>query len=428
MAKTLRRHTARIALSCIVSLAAQGLAQNQIHGEKPVPAEIYPQLYVLAETVVENQWNSAPNLINSPADLRQVEPGQCVRFAVLATGDNRNQLLATAKFGFNLTFAGRTQNFATEPPAIVKQGKPEGGDLVTEALAAAGIRNPFASTCSIAASQARWCIPADTKDEMATIQATVVLGDGKTFVLKSRAVEVKTLATARSVVPFTDMNTLGAWIQHYYAEPDPAQILPALRFIASDEKARFMPNIMTFFREVLKADPTAANDLIRALPAEERPVRIYTIPLLSEAGYPTESLLSGFKESERTVINSIHLPNPFDPTPDRNLPGRMDMLWAVFFATGRIEPVRAVASMLAWRADYDAFMLMQKSGKAPLEANETVVRGVTYGAAGWSLNALSRSHGLVADYIDALKESADTPATIRKELASVHTNPAFTKQ
>ena len=69
--------------------------------------------------------------------------------------------------------------------------------------------------------------------------------------------------------------------------------------------------------------------------------------------------------------------------------------------------------MLAWRSDYDDFVQMQKSGHRPTEVTGSIMRGVVYTAAGWSLNALSLNDGLVADYIDALKSSPDTPAVDR---------------
>jgi hypothetical protein len=189
-----------------------------------------------------------------------------------------------------------------------------------------------------------------------------------------------------------------------------------------------MPNIMVFFAEALRASPVTAMEIIRALPKEDRSVRVYSIPLLGESGYDTASLLSGVSEDEKGATTSMHLPDPFDLKPDRMLPSRMDMLWASFFATGRIEPVRAVASMLAWREDYEKLMAVQKSGQKPTELTESIMRGVLYSGAGWSLNALSRNDGVVADYIDALRASPDTSAQVKEELAHVHTNPAFTKK
>lgn len=428
--KTVRLLIPGITLFCIVSAApVLPQAQDQAYPpKKPVPTQTYPELFVLADEVVEEQWKATLSLVNGPSDLKQVEPGQCIRFGVLASGEERDRLLTSAKLGFEFSFAGRAQTFTAELPEAVKQVKPEGGDFVTHVLSVAGIKNPLSSMVSIAASRARWCVPLDAPDGTATIRAAVITSDGKSFAVNPRSVDVKSFQTSRKNPPFKDMATFAPWLQRYHSSPDPSELLPGLRITASDEKARFMPNIMLFFVEALKASPTAANDLLQALPAEDRSVRIYSIPLLSEAGYATGPLLSSIKEDERTVIDSVHLPDPFDIKPDRTLPSRMDMLWAVFFATGRIEPVRAVASMLAWRADYDKFVEMQKSGQRPTEITDSIMRGVVYSTAGWSLNALSRNDGLVADYVDALKSSPNTPANVKDELANLFTNPAFTKK
>jgi hypothetical protein len=430
MARSVRRGTHLLILSGILlGIVVVAGAQDQVYPtKKPVATKIFPDLFVLDNRVVEEQWRASLSLINAPSDLKQIELGQCVRFGVIASGDEKDRLLQSAKMRFEFSLTGASHTFAAELPETVKQVKPEGGDFVTEALAAGGVKNPMLSTASIAASKAKWCMPVDTESGTATIQATVETSDGKSFSLNPRKVEVTTFDSSRKNVPFKDMSTFGPWLQHYHSEPDPAELLPGLRIVASDDKARLMPNIMVFFVQALKISPAAANDLLRALPNEDRPVRIYSIPLLSEAGYATDPLLTGFKEDEKTVINSAHLPDPFDLKPDRTLPSRMDMLWAYFFATGRIEPVKAVASMLAWRADYEKLVEIQKSGQKPTEATESIIRGVVYTAAGWSLNALSRNDGVVADYIDALRSSPDTAADVKEELAHVHTNPAFTKK
>jgi hypothetical protein len=404
-------------------------AQDKVYRSKrPIQTQIYPELFVLGDQVVEDQWGETLVLVNGPSDLKQVEPGQCIRFGVFASGDNRDRILGSAKLAIELSFAGHTQTFAAEPPEVVKQVKPEGGDFVAQALSVAGIKNPVSSMASIAASRAKWCVPLDAQDGTGTIRARVATSDGKSFAINPRSIDVKTFNTSRKSAPFKDMNTFGPWVQHYHAEPEPAELLLGLRIIASDENARLMPNIMVFFVEALKASPAAANDILLALPHEGRSVQIYSVPLLTAAGYPTGPLLSGFTDEEKTIIDSAHLQNPFDLKPDRTLPNRMDMLWSVFFATGRIGPVRTIASMLAWHADYDKLMEIQKSGQKPTEATESIMRGVVYTAAGWSLNALSRNDGLVADYIEALKSSSDTPATVKEELANLYTNPAFTKK
>src|ERR1700687_4603155 len=144
-------------------------AQDQVYPvKKPVPTQIYPELFVVADQVVEEQWTATLGLVNAPSDLKQVEPGQCIRFAILASGDDRDRLLTSAKFGFEFTFAGHKQSFPAEPPDAVKQGKPEGGDFVTQVLGVANIKNPLSSMASIAASRAKWCVPLDATDGPAT--------------------------------------------------------------------------------------------------------------------------------------------------------------------------------------------------------------------------------------------------------------------
>ena len=314
---SIHRGIMRIVLLSIV-LAALVLAQAQDEvypAKKPIPTQIYPELFVVADQVVEEQWTATLGLVNAPSDLNQLEPGQCIRFGILASGDDRDRLLSSAKLGFEFTFAGHTQSFPAEAPEAVKQGKPEGGDFVTQALGVAGIKNAVSSLASIAASRAKWCVPLDATDGSAMIRATAITPDGKSFALTPRTFEVKTFEAARKNAPFKDMNTFGPWLQQYHSAPDPAELLPGLRVVASDEKARFMPNIMVFFVEALKASPVAADDLLRMLPTEGRSVRVYSIPLLSEAGYATGPLLDALKEDERTVITSVHLPNPFDLKP-----------------------------------------------------------------------------------------------------------------
>ena len=140
--------------------------------------------------------------------------------------------------------------------------------------------------------------------------------------------DVRTFETARKEVAFTDIKALGAWMQNYHKAPDPPRLLPGLQFVAADEKARLMLNIMAFFVAAFKNSPLAAEEAIRKLPSEHPWTRLYAVPLLREAGYPIESLMTGFTDKEKTVLLSVDIPDPFDIKPDRALPHKMDMLWA----------------------------------------------------------------------------------------------------
>ncbi len=251
----------------------------------------------------------------------------------------------------------------------------------------------------------------------------------------THTIEIRTFQSARSTAPFADMREVGVWLMSYYAAPDPAQLLPALRVVSADKEARTALNMMQFFVIALKRSPLAAQELMNRLAAEQPEVRIYSLPLLAQAGYSTETLLKSLgelEEKDKPVLASVPLPDPFDFTPERLLFQKMDMLWSIFFASGDIKPVEAIASMLAWKKDYEDFEKIreahQKDPQQRAELSDSIIRGVVYQAAGWSLNSISRQSGLVLDYIDVFKTSASLPATEKRELDELYTDLAFRRK
>jgi hypothetical protein len=80
----LRRKLVSWLLSIVLTMFALAHAQEQSYkANKAAPALIYPELFVIADQVVEDQWEATLDLVNGPADLAQVEPGQCVRLVFL---------------------------------------------------------------------------------------------------------------------------------------------------------------------------------------------------------------------------------------------------------------------------------------------------------------------------------------------------------
>lgn len=410
------------------------LSQADVHpsGKKSLATEIIRDIWIVGAPVVIEQWPATLDLVNAPANLQQIEPGQCVRVGIIATGDDRDQRLNSAKYQVEVDYGGHTRQFPAEPPETIKQIKPEGGDFVTQALGVAGIKNPLTSMASMAASRAQWCVPADAKDGVVRIHGSALMATGKNVPLNTRTVEIKTFESARSRPPFADMRGVGTWLMRYYAAPDPAQLLPALRVVSADKEARTALNIMQFFVIALKRSPLAAQELMNRLATEQPEVRIYSLPLLAQAGYSTETLLTSFEEKDKAILASARLPDPFDFTPERLLFQKMDMLWSIFFASGDIKPIQALASMLAWEKDYEDFEKIreahQKDPQQHAELSDGIIRGVVYQAAGWSLNSISRQSGLVADYIDVFKTSASLPATEKRELDELYTDPAFRRK
>jgi hypothetical protein len=419
-----RTFTTNLATACLL-LGALPLCwgQNATYPSKPrsSPAIIRTDLLVIGSRVIDSEWPHTLQLVNAPVDLEVVEPGQCVQFGITATGENRDRLLQDSKFDLAIQVAGKTEAFEVARPQVLKDLKPEGGDFVTEALGVAGIKNPIPGLVTVAVPPARWCVPLDVSDGRATITGEVVTTNGRSISLKSRSILVKTFATARRTTPFKTPDELGAWLQRYYLSPDPAQLLPALRIAANDEKMRTMRIVGIFFISALEAFPPAADEILQELGHEQRPVQVYALPLLFKAGYKIDQSSS----SETASIASAILPNPYNTTPDSGLMSRLDMLWSIFAATGEFKPVKAVVDFLQWREDYVSLKKKVDAGERLSDLSESVMRGVIYRGAGWSLKSLVRSDGLVADYVAFLKTSAETPTSLKAELQGLATNPAF---
>ena len=227
-------------------------------------AVVRTDLLVIASQVVSNQWPQTLPLVNAPLDLQALESGQCVRFGITVTGDDRDRLLQNSKFAFEIQFTGKTEMSENTGLEILKHLKLDGGDFVTNALGVAGIKNPILSFVSVGVPAARWCVPSNAPDGIVRVKSKVTMANGKNVVLTSRSILVKTFITARKTTPFKTPDELGAWLQSYHFAPDPAQLLPALRVAAADEKMRSMPIIGVFLASALKTDPFAANEIPRS--------------------------------------------------------------------------------------------------------------------------------------------------------------------
>jgi hypothetical protein len=420
-----------IAAVTVLGLKFPGAAQDKTSGTLANgPAKIVSEILILPEQVVEEQWPVTLETVNAPKELTQVEPGQCVRFGIVATGNGREQLLKGAKVKFELKISDTATVLPADLAPVVKQIKPEGNDFVTQVLASADIKNPVTSLASLAASNGRWCAPADVRDGTASVQGTATLPGGKDVELKRRKFEIRTFESARKKASFKSIQDMGDWPVHYHDAPDPALLLPALRLVANDDRARNLMNLTAFFVAAFKASPVAAEELMQRLPKEDRWTRLIGTAVLGWAGYRTAALRDSLDPQDKAMLEAVKFPDAYAVIPDRDVGNRQDMLWAMFFATGRIEPVRAISGALAWKEDYDKLMEHGRQARASGEKPSTDVpeytfRAVAYGAAGWSMSSLASRDPLLLDYVEALKASPETPPAVKKELANLFTNPAF---
>jgi hypothetical protein len=414
----------------LLALFAVGLrAQTAVNPQqKPTPAKLEKQFIIFPDSVVIEQWPHTLKLVNAPQNLNLLNPGQCIRIGIVVTGDNRDDLLAKTQLSFRVDFAGKAQDHVLAPFAATKQIKPEGGDFVTAALAAADIQNPLPTFASLGASAEKWCVPADAGDGTAFVDAEAETPAGHQKLARAK-IQIESF-DAGSKHTFKDEGELNNFITSYHYQPNPARLLPALQFFASDAKFRdqtgSLETTAAFLGAALKADPTAAKDFMERITPERGFAQAFGLLVLLNAGYDINPVLKTFSEEgrQRFAKHPI-LPDPFDFTHVEDIGTRLDMLWSIFMSTGQFAPVQKIASALEWQPDWKAFDKARKSSNPPKEWTPAIGRAIGYGAAGWALGSFQRTDPLAADYIEFMIASPETPEVVKTELKGLGTNPAF---
>jgi hypothetical protein len=417
--------SAAIAVICIASLHAQ---DSTYPPNKPSPPKIESQLVLLAESVVQTQWTHTLGLVNAPQGLGLLNPGQCIRVGVYATGDNRDAYLQKTKLSFRVKFASHEEVHTLGALSEFKQIKPEGGDFVAAALGAAGIKTPETMKTSLGVSSAHWCAPVDVADGPASVEAEVESPSGRQA-LKPLTIQIETFETGSKRL-FKDIQELEAFSEKYYRQPNAARLLPVLQIVVAEQtehpREGQVEIMSAFLSAAIKSDPIAARDFQVRIATQPPLTRALGLLALRSAGYDINEAVNALdKEQRQKFLELPDLQDPFDQTPTEALFQHLDMMWAVFEATGQFKPVKTIASALSWRTDYEDFKKLQNTPNHPTTLTPSLVRGVTYTAAGWSLWSFQRNDTLVADYIEFLRASSDTPDSVKSELSGLSANPAF---
>jgi hypothetical protein len=404
------------------------MAQVEIKKQKPTPAKIESHLFIVGEPVVREQWTHTLKLVNAPKNVTLLNPGQCIRVGLLATGDDRDSYLEKTKLSFRVQFAGQNQDHPLSPLAQIKQIKPEGGDFVTQALAAADIKNPFLTMASLGASADNWCVPTDAQDGSAVIEGEIETLGGHQK-LKSVKIQIESFETG-SKRPFKDGEEASNFLMHYHWQPNPARLFPALQSLAADKSLREnlanLESSVVTFGSALKASPAGAQDFMNRISTQTGFTRAYGLLSLLQGGYEIGPVLKTMSaEDQQKFAHRPDLPDPYDFNHVEDIGAREDMLWGIFITTGDFAPIQQITSALKWRTDWDEFQKALKSPTPPKQWTPAIGRAVGYAAAGWSLGSFQRTDPLAADYIEFMLASPEIPESVKAELKGLSTNPAF---
>ena len=383
---------------------------------------------IFPDSVVLDQWPHTLKLVNAPQELKLLNPGQCIRIGVIATGDGRDSFFERTQLSFHVEFAGQTQDHPLASLAAIKQIKPDGGDFVNAMLNSISVEPPNMSMASLGASADSWCVPADAEDGTASIDAEVETPSGHEK-LATAKIQVESFETG-SKRAFKNDGEFEEFTMGYHYQPNPARLFPALQFFAADTKylsqTGALETTAALIGSALKADPPAARDFMARVAGQTGFTRAFGLLVLLNSGYDIEPALKTMSEEDRNrFANHPVFPDPFDLSHVEDIGTRLDMLWSIFMSTGELAPVQKIASALTWQPNWEDFDKARKSQNPPKEWTPSIGRAVGYGAAGWALGSFQRTDPLAADYIEFLIASPDTPEVEKTELKVLQTDPAF---
>jgi len=424
------RRWINLAVSLLVFLIVSSAnAQGTAKASPPAgQARIVPRLLVLSESVVREQWSHSAKMVNAPRNSTELNPGQCVRLGLYSTGPLQEKYLADTTLTFYAQHGDQKVVHQSVSLTEIKQIKPVGSDFVLTSVAGTLGKKPVQSSYSMGIARLNWCVPVDATDGSVVLEADVYLPDGQQ-VLKSSPVHIQSFETG-SKMHFKTNREFEAFLPTYYRQPNSARLLPVLEFMVAEQTehptAGFEENVSAFLVAAIKADPLAAEDFQMRIASQPAPVRLAGMNILRTAGHYVDGQVNTWSAEEQSKFRNLPaLADPFDPSLTANIVGHLDRLWSTFWATGQLEPVKVIASDLAWAADYAAWEKQKKSGSVPAALTPEMIRAQRYQTAGRSLAAFQRNNPLIADYIDYLYLSADTPTAVKTALGTLQSDPTF---
>jgi hypothetical protein len=414
------------------ALAAALPAQPDANSpEKHSPPKIEKQILIFPDSVIQEQWPHTLNLVNAPQDLKLLNPGQCIRIGVVATGDDRDSYLENTKLSFLAEFAGKSEEHPLAPLAATKQIKPEGGDFVNAVLNSISVQPPNMSMTSLGASAKNWCVPADAQDGTAAIEAEIESPGGHEKLTRA-TIQIESFETG-SKRTFKDVDEFEQYSMGYHNQPNPARLYPSLLFFCSNSKLTSGPEDFEgeaiSLGTALKGNPAAAKDFMARVSASSECTRMIGLIALFMDGYDIAPELQSMSEDEKKGFQQRpELADLYDFSSPAEAPAKFDLLWATFCASGQFATIQKIATALTWRTDWEDFNKARKSSHPPKEWTPSIGRAMAYSAAGWSMGSFQQTDPLAADYLEYMIASPDTSPEIKSELKGLSTNPAFKRQ
>lgn len=426
------------ALSLWLSFSLPMRADVQVVKDGLLTNHILPKIVVLSTDWLRQIPSS--ERVNYPEFLTSLYPGQKVALAIATEGPDRDKLLNGVKV--NLQFSSPSkgaQEFNDLKPVGIRQIKAEGADIAMIVLNAGGISKKdrtamekATSLVSIAVFQTDWSAP--IVDRVEEVKISLTLSGNKSL----PAIEPMTI----KVRPATDwlkesipsIEEVGKYLNRYHEDLSPGHLLAMLRAVAESGDIR-NPAINGFFSVAYKENQTARNTAVALFPTLDQKTQDALLVILRMGGQdlrvlfptlPKERIASwDAVEASKDPRDLLHFKDPVTPEAVSRIGGIMDQCWAGWMATGDKSYLRALVGLLEGASDFQAFESWKSTRGGVTGLNARVARGLAYQIAGWSIGSFQRTDPLVMDWLLFWENEPAFPPVLRKEIASLASNPAF---
>jgi hypothetical protein len=422
----------------ILACSTPLLAQVQAIKGAPHPARINRALWLLP-----SGWATRippRGTVNAPGQLQVLAPGQGFEVALIADGDNREELLDGRLLTLKITTSAGVVEKRDLKPISIRPVKASGADMVMMALDAGGIQKQdraaierSISMVSLAVFEPGWEAPVLGREEQVRIEATIV--GGRTPIPKIDAVRLRLRPWSdwqKDAQP--DPASLQDLMSGFHESPQPGRLLSMLK-AAARSKALKQPSVQGFFVAAFRQNSMARQEAVKTLPSLDPLSKWALLMVLRLGGEDISSMLADFPEDATSSLREIQpmkdprifpaFTDPVDPQAVAGIGAPMDQCWGSWMATGDPSYLRSLVGLLNGAADFEAFQLWIKTKGGTKGLNAQVARGLAYQIAGWSLSSFQRTDPQVSDWLLFWQDDPDLPLALREQIRSVPQNPAF---
>ena len=433
----------RTILLCGVMLASLSVAvqaEVQVINSVPAPNQIRPELVVLSP-----DWTARippSGRVNPPDFCTSLYSGQKVALGLLAQGPDRDQLLKTATLDASYSSGGAVVGKRTGlKPVAIRQIKAEGADVSLMVLKAGGLSAAdvekmaqATSLTSLAVFVPDWTLPtAEGATEI--VISTHVSGTVIPVTMEPARLKIRTLN--EWLAGPTSVNEISTRMQRCCGDLPPGQLVSWLATATKIPKLDSTP-LPAFFALTFKTNVAAREAAVAAYPTLETESQIVLLWMLRLGGLELTTLFPSLSaetvaqfKTVKPLADPRHLPSFKDPVDLQEMSRigvPMDQCWASWTATGDPTYLRALVDLLASAPDFPIFESWQKTRGGAKGLNAQVANGLRYQIAGWSIGSFQRTDPRVADWLLYWQDDPSVPETIRREIASLPSNPAFQRK